>query len=88
MRAKMLSLPGVVCDGGELAGSFRDIPGKCPPRDDPATGRAARTRLDAAEDVLTAAEASLKQAHTRFDAADEQVAVAEDALHAAYAGCE
>jgi len=23
----MLSLPGVVCDGGGLAGSFRDIPG-------------------------------------------------------------
>jgi hypothetical protein len=35
-----------------------------------------RTRLDAAEDVLTAAETSLKQAHTRFDAADDQVAEA------------
>jgi hypothetical protein len=23
----MVSLPGVVCDGGGLAGSFRDIPG-------------------------------------------------------------
>ena len=30
-----------------------------------------RTRLDVAEEALTAAEASLKQAHTRFDAADD-----------------
>jgi chromosome segregation ATPase len=44
-----------------------------------------RTRLDAAEDALTVAEASLKQTHTRFDAADDQVAAAEDVLHAAYA---
>jgi len=35
-----------------------------------------RARLDAAEDALTAAKASLKQAHTRFDAADDQVAAA------------
>jgi hypothetical protein len=41
MQAKMLSLPSMLCDGGGLAGSFCDIPGKCPPRGDPATGRAA-----------------------------------------------
>jgi chromosome segregation ATPase len=83
VRAKVLSLPGVARDSGKLAGSF-------------VTYRAnayreairQRTRLDAAEDALTAAETSLKQAHTRFDAADDQVAAAEDALHAAYADRE
>jgi uncharacterized protein (DUF3084 family) len=47
-----------------------------------------RTRLEAAEDALAGAEASLKEAQTRFDAADAQVAKAEDALHAAYADRE
>lgn len=83
----MLSLPGLVWDSGMLAGSFCDIPGKCPPRGVRQLAEL-RTRLDAAEDALTSAEASLKQAHTRFDAADDQVAAAEDALHAAYADRE
>jgi chromosome segregation ATPase len=82
-----LRLPSAVCDRGGLAGSF--VTYRANARREAIRQLAElRTRLDAAEDVLTAAEASLKQAHTRFDAADDQVAAAEDALHAAYADRE